>query len=116
MLHIPRVLYQSRLVHEPACDELPVAIKNFDPSIARIGHVHSVAYRINRHGGRVVEFAFAISSLSPGREHLSVWSELNNSCVAFIDNIDRVVRANREITRTVESRFGPYPLGHEASI
>jgi hypothetical protein len=111
MLHIPRALYQSKLVHEPARDELPVAIKNFDPSIARIGHVHSVAYRINRDGGRVVEFSFATSFLSPGCEHLSIRSKLNNSCVALIDNIDRVVRANREITRTIESRFRSFPLG-----
>src|SRR5262249_30891253 len=106
----------SPFSYYPFSQKLPVLIKYLDAFVNWIGDVYLTAAGINGDRSRVIELSVARAFAAPTREHVSIRAELNDSRVSLVDDIDRVIRTNGDLTRSVKAKVGSFPLGDERPI
>src|SRR5262249_14744733 len=86
------------------------------PLVTGIGDINLVGCCINGDGSRVIELSIARAFAAPTRKHVSIRTELNDSRVSLIDDIDRVIRTDSDSARSVESQSRAFPLGDECPV
>src|SRR5205823_3132510 len=81
-----------------------------------ISHINLASPRINRDRGMIVKLAVAVAFAAPHPEYPSIRSKFDDSRAALVDDIHRVIRANGDPARSVESGIWPLPLVNDSSV
>src|SRR5439155_8112987 len=115
MLHVPRILYRSPLLHKPGRDKLPICVEDLNAPILWIGNVHSVIRSINGHGSWLIKLSIALPSRPPNSQQVAVTVKLDYPLVALIDNVSGIISSDRNVAWCKSIRR-PFPFSNKRSI
>src|SRR6266542_2835370 len=85
----------------PFSQKLPNGVEYLDSFVNRIGDINSIGGRIDRDRTKAYELSIATSLAAPTRKDLTVGTELHDSVATRIDNINRIIRANGDLSRPI---------------